>query len=162
MPAIQLTLLEAGVCLTVALPEHQPVVALHDIDDIRGFCAATLNRCRIPFDEEEYEELISDGVEILLKLSKGYEPHRAGYAQPGKFSGYAARYLPRRLTDAWRKRHPEMVYTTGEDGKRKYVILPKPLSIEGLRASARSADGGGTDHIDAKFLPSSHWSPVTA
>lgn len=110
-------------------------IKVRDIDDAEGFVRATLQRSKIRFDREEEQELVLEGLCILYELAERYEPHRAGYATSGRFSGFAAQYLPRRLGDAWHRSHPEHQYATDENGKRTWVYHPTPLSLDSVRES---------------------------
>jgi hypothetical protein len=98
---------------------------LHDVDDAEGFVAATISRSGIPFDPSEHQELMLEGLAILCELAAKYEPHRPGYKQAGRFSGYAAQFLPRRLGDAWHRLHPNHRYVTDPvTGKRSWHYDP--------------------------------------
>jgi hypothetical protein len=137
-------------------------IKLHDIDDVQGFVANSLNRTGIYFAQaDEREELIAEGVCILYELAEAYEPRRAGYAQAGRFSGFAAQFLPRRLGDAWHKRHPNHRRVAGEDGKRRWIYQDAPVSLDAILSDS---DAGQESHRDRgreeDFRPLSHWAPV--
>lgn len=130
---------------------------LYDIDDCEGFVAATIQRAGITVETSEHEELMLEGLAILCELAGKFEPHRPGYSQPGRFSGYAAQFLPRRLGDAWHRAHPEHRYVTftEPDGstKRRWVYDSAPVSLDGIgqTGNGRLADDGSrlTAGIDA-------------
>lgn len=105
-------------------------VQLHDIDDVEGFVCATIERSGIQAPEHEREELIADGIRIIYDLAERFEPHRPGYSQPGRFSGYAAQFLPRRLGDAWHSRNAEHVRVVNEGGKRSWAFRERPISLD--------------------------------
>jgi hypothetical protein len=107
-------------------------VQLHDIADVEGFVAGAIQRSslRSHLSEGEHEELLAEGISILYALAARFEPHRPGYAQPGRFSGFAAQFLPRKLGDAWHKWHFEHVRPVGEDGKRHWVYRDPPISLD--------------------------------
>lgn len=65
----------------------------------------------------------------LYELADSYEPQRAGYAGAGRFSGYAAALLPRRLADAWHALHPEHQRVSA-NGERRWVYGPAPAALE--------------------------------
>lgn len=129
-------------------------VSLLDIDDVEGFVADTLCRSGIRFAREEFEDLLCEGLAILYQLAENYEPHRAGYAQGGSFVGYASRYLPRRLGDAWHASHPEHRRVISGDGSRRWVYLDPAVSFD--EAS------GDDDGAEAQVLPASHWTAPVA
>jgi hypothetical protein len=105
-------------------------VQLYDINDVEGFVCATIERSGIQAPEHEREELVADGLRILYELAARFEPQRPGYKQPGRFSGYAAQFLPRRLGDAWHSRNAEHVRIVGEDGRRSWAFRERPISLE--------------------------------
>lgn len=110
--------------------------ALHDIDDIEGFVNATINSwlrtSGIQLGLEERTELVGEGLLILAQLSDRYEPHREGYEQEGRFSGFAAQFLPRRLTDAWHRLNPHHEFATQPDGSRKWRYNPQAVSLDAM------------------------------
>lgn len=99
----------------------QPV-RLHDVLDVEAFVKATLVRSRIRFDDSEREELTGEGLAIMFELADRYDGR-------GRFSGYAAQFLPRRLTDAWHRMHREHTYATTEAGKREWRYGDTPVSL---------------------------------
>lgn len=145
----------------------RPKVSLHDVDDVEAFVQATLNASGIQFPEDEREELVAEGLAIMVKLAKAYQPRRGDHQQDGRFSGYAAMYLPRRLSDAWHRLHPEHLYVTDTGtGKRRWEYLALPVSLDALANSsrrdtdARHGDGGYGDHHLAKANPIHAFRPV--
>lgn len=117
-------------------------VTILDIEDAEGFVAATIVRSKIKVSTHEHEELLAEGLAILFDLAQKFEPQREGYEQPGRFSGFAAQFLPRKLGDAWHKMHPEHRYVTGEDGKRRWVFFDAPTSLNRILDDANAADDG--------------------
>lgn len=143
-------------------------VALHDIADVEGFVAGTIEHSGLRLCAEEHEELLAEGICILYTLADRFEPQRAGYASAGRFSGYAAQFLPRRLGDAWHKRHPEHCRVAGEDGKRHWRYLAAPLSFDqviaphpGAIAFAEDTNYGGNSE-EHTIRPREHWAPIRA
>ena len=106
--------------------------AIHDIRDAEGFVKATLKQSGIRFSTEEREELVCEGLAILCEMAERFEPQREGYDQPGRFSGYAARYLPGRLGRAWHRHHREHRVEVGADGKRHWVYGQAPQSLDAI------------------------------
>lgn len=106
-------------------------VALHDIKDAESFVAANIQRSGVIVrDVHEREDLLAEGITILLELYAAYEPHREGYAQPGSFAGYAARFLPGRMRDAYYAMHPEHIARRDADGRRVYDFGERPMSLQ--------------------------------
>lgn len=121
-------------------------VRIHDVEDAEGFVAATIERSGIQLSREEHEELLAEGITILYQLAQSFEPRRGDHQQDGRFSGYAAQFLPRKLGDAWHRWNPDHRYVTGEDGKREWRYYPKAVSIDGLRAGNY---GNATEQVDS-------------
>lgn len=141
-------------------------IALFDIADVEGFVNATLNASGIDFQTWEREDLVAEGLVILFELARRFEPHRAGYASAGRFSGFAACYLPKKLGDAWHRNRPEHRYVTGEDGKRRWQFFKAHASIQGTYEDrTRGLDdvsGDRADLVDGQFLDARYWVPVAA
>jgi hypothetical protein len=128
--------------------------ALRDVDDVENFVAATINRALPGLDESEFEELKLEGLAIMCELHKKFEPRREGYQQDGRFSGFAAMYLPRKLGDAWHRLHPEHRYVTDpESGRRSWIYDQAPVSLDGIAERAmhqsgqRQVMGNGFDQV---------------
>lgn len=68
---------------------------LHDVLDVEAFVKATLRNMSLRLTRDEREELVGEGLLIMVELARGYRP------DIGTFGGYAAGMLPRRLTDSW-------------------------------------------------------------
>lgn len=135
-------------------------VQLHDIDDVEGFVCGTIEKAGLGgVPAHEKEELILDGLRIIYELERRFEPHRPGYAQPGRFSGFAAQFLPRRLGDAWHSRHPEHVRVVNPaTGKREWRYREKPISLDHLLRANDDAEGPRT--AEASIRPAAHQAPV--
>lgn len=119
-------------------------VALHDVADVAGFVAATISRAGITAAAAEHEELMLEGLAILYTLAAAYKPRLDGYAQDGRFSGFAARYLPRKLGDAWHRLHPEHRYVTDPaTGKRGWRYGKPTISLDAL---TEGDDAHALDH----------------
>lgn len=133
-------------------------VQLYDIDDVEGFVCATIERAGLgAVDPAEKEELTAEGLVILYRLAERFEPHLPGYSQPGRFSGFAAKFLPRRLGDTWHKSHPEHTRAVEENGKRAWQYKPAPISLDGyLRPPPGEAPAGG----EARIRPAAQMVPV--
>lgn len=113
-----------------------PTTSLYDVDDIESFVAASLTRSHIIYNRDEHDELIAEGITILYELAARYQPHMPGYQHPGRFSGYAAALLPRRMQDAYYRLHPE--HTARRVNGRKIrehgqppISLQAPIHHEG-------------------------------
>jgi DNA-directed RNA polymerase specialized sigma24 family protein len=107
-------------------------VALHDIRDAEAFVQATLNASRRVYSPDEREELVAEGLRIMVELHARFEPHRNGYAGEGRFSGFCAKYLRLKLEDAYHRLHPEHRLVTQPDGRRRYLYGDKAVSLDAL------------------------------
>jgi hypothetical protein len=107
--------------------------SLLDVRDPRGFVAACIQKSGVRPSAEQREDLIAEGLMILCELAGKFEPQRQGYAQAGRFSGYAAAYLPRRMQDVWQQMNPT-ISRRDEDGRREVEFLThSPLDDQELR-----------------------------
>jgi hypothetical protein len=117
-------------------------INFRDVRDPSAFVHATIIRWQRPtstrgaivLSDDEYEELHAEGMAIMCRLARDYKPHMAGYEHAGRFSGYAAMYLPRKLGDAWHRMHEEHQLVTQPDGSRAWDYRDKPVSIEAMTA----------------------------
>jgi hypothetical protein len=140
------------------------VVSLHDIGDVEMFIQAQLNEWRTNAGHvltvDEREELAAESLCILYELAARFEPHREGYAQAGRFSGFAAAYLPKKLGDAWHRRNPGHRYITdAATGKRRWQFFLEAVSLDGIRDDLDARTGGA--HVaDEPFLGADKWVPV--
>lgn len=115
---------------------------LHDIRDPGAFVHATINdfcrgrgtRAPIALSLDERDELHCEGLAILHKLAAGYHSRLDGYEVDGRFSGYAASYLPKKLGDAWHKLHSEHMLLTQPDQTRRWHYGDKAVSLEAIVA----------------------------
>jgi hypothetical protein len=116
---------------------------LHDVRDPSAFVQGTINAFTAPnakrgpivLSSDERDELHQEGLAILYRLASIFEPHREGYDQAGRFSGFAAAMLPRKLGDAWHRMHPEHRHVTDQEtGKRHWEYTERAVSLEALTA----------------------------
>ena len=157
--------------LSLAGLEHCPTcqgfkrhcACLHDIKDPSAFVHATINSARLVLTSEEREELHAEGMAILSKLAHEYRPHIEGHASEGRFSGYAAMYLPRKLGDAWHRLNPSHQLVThnceqlecgpdcDQNGKRRWRYGERAVSLEAIVADDPDRHGllaGKADESD--------------
>jgi hypothetical protein len=123
-------------------------VAMHDVRDAEGFVAAAIQRSGIRLAPAEREELIAEGLAIMCDLANRFEAHRAGYQQQGRFSGYAAAYLPKRMQAAWYRLHPEHQVRRDDAGKRVREFGQPAMSLhhEDMPDLVATAMLAGQDH----------------
>lgn len=105
-------------------------IRIHDILDAEAFVGRCIHTSGIQLPKDERADLHAEGMLILWELSVRYQDQRPGYDKPGRFSGYAAAYLPKRLQDAWLRMHPEHLVRRGSDGRRQVTYGTRGLSLE--------------------------------
>lgn len=123
------------------LPEP---ISLGDVLDVENFVGKTLRRSRIRFASDEFDELLCEGIAIMYQLNSKWDGR-------GRFSGYAAAYLPKRLGAAWHRLHPEHVEVTDHEGRRRFEYLEPPTSYEGHLEARDGIDGSGRDGRELRF-----------
>jgi hypothetical protein len=128
----------------------QPI-RLMDVENLEAFVQRTIDRSQIDYSPQEREELLAEGLTIAYELAGKYKPlpMRPGIdEEAGRFSGYLAMFLPRRLGDFWHKSHAEHRYVTHADGSRGWTYGAPVLSLDGLSQSGDSGDSyGGERHL---------------
>jgi hypothetical protein len=162
-----------------------PPVQVHDIDDLQAFVRTAVYRKLVRLrDDQEFEEMVAEGMVIVLDLARRYDPGKdRPSTKPGhvcktercckpSFAGYASRLLPPKLLDAWHAHHPEHLLKTQEDGSRKWVYLQEACSLDdpvstGINVTSTvryperqvgAADRPTTNHV-GKFTPVPETSP---
>lgn len=117
-------------------------VALHDVLDVEAFVRSTIAKGRLRLTVDEREELVGEGMLIMVRLAKAYEPGRNGLdPAQSKFSGYAAKFLPGKLSDANHRLQESHRLVTLETGERRWQYDTPPASLDAVVEST------GTDHI---------------
>lgn len=121
-----------------------PPIRILDVENAEGFVQRCIDKSQIPYGPDEREELLAEGLTILCALAGKYKPlpMRPGIdKQAGRFSGYAAMFLPRRLGDFWHQSHPEHRYITdAATGKRGWHYGQAAISLDGLNSLTPGAD----------------------
>lgn len=111
--------------------------SLRDIDDVEAFVIMCIKRSGAPVQPNEYEELVAEGICILYQMEKKYIPRMDGYARDGRFSGYAVKWMPRKMKEAWHRMNENAQQVTIE-GKRRWVYYERAASWDALTDSARN------------------------
>ncbi len=120
-------------------------VSLHDVEDAWAFVQATINRGNARLTSDQRDELASEGVRALVKMAREYQPGRGGLdPATSRFSGYAAKFLPGKLSDALHRIMDDTL-STQPDGSRVWDVKPAQVSLDAMA----QADGPGTDSIVA-------------
>lgn len=109
-------------------------VSLRDIVDVEAFVIMCIKRSGAPVRPPEYEDLVAEGIVILYAMEQKYIPKMDGYEKEGRFSGYAVKWMPRKMKEAWR-RSREDVQSTTVDGKRRLRFYAHAVSYDALTAT---------------------------
>jgi len=106
-------------------------VSIWDVKEPEAFVRAMIvkTKLKIP-DPYEREDVVAEGMAILVDLASKFKPHMAGYAKAGSFAGYCSQYLPRKIWAAWHNMHPEHLLCTQDDGKKRYIYGEAPASLD--------------------------------
>lgn len=121
-------------------------VKIQDVEDAEAFVYSMIQRA-LPtaiLTPEIREELMQTGMVLLQSMANrdksvlGSGEHTDG----SKFSGYASRFLPGKLRDAWHKMEGHTL-RQGLEGKREWVINDKPMSLERIMEGNEEMGGGG-------------------
>ncbi len=95
-------------------------VSVHDIQDVEAFVRSIISsKVKLRLEGDERDELLAEGIAILLDLAAKYRPRMTGYDKDGSFAGYCAIYLPKKIFSAWHKWHPEHLLETQTDDEGK-------------------------------------------
>lgn len=129
-------------------------IAILDVENAEAFVQKCMDKTGIHFERPEREELLAEGLTILLELKEIYEPGIGGRdATTSTFAGFAAWTLPKRLGDAWHKSHPEHRYVTNpETGQRGWSYGPPMLSLDGLTDPIRGEPAAERVLLHARLI----------
>lgn len=105
-------------------------VSLHDIDDVEAFVVMCVKRSGCDAPTEYWDDLICEGVVLLYRMAGNYKPQMEGYETEGRFSGYAVKWLPKQIRQAWHKSQEHHLYVKDENGKRGWTFRVAPVSYE--------------------------------
>jgi hypothetical protein len=115
-----------------------PKTSLRDIQDVEGFVINCIKRSGAPVQPHEYEDLVAEGLCILYAMERKYIPKMTGYTKEGRFSGYAIKWMPRKMKEAWHKMHEECTLQTMPDKTRRWVRRQPAASWDALQEHARN------------------------
>lgn len=104
-------------------------VAVHDVNDAEAFVIHAMQTSGINPARDETEDVIAAGLLVLVEMGQRYKPRMPGYTADGRFSGYAARWLPGRIRDAYYQMHENIIVRVDADGHKRREFLPTPLRL---------------------------------
>lgn len=119
-------------------------VTVGNVQDAEAFVRHCIAKARgLVLTADQRDELIAEGLVILLELHRRYDPRKDKGAPAGGctgFAGYALYLLPRKLADAWHRSQEHHLLRTQPDGSRRHVYLRTAKSLEEWRAGADDGD----------------------
>jgi hypothetical protein len=115
---------------------------MHDVLDVEAFVRDAIRAGNARLSLEEYEDLLGEGMLIMSRLAKSYQPGFGGRDPAGSsFAGYASKHLRLKLGDSYHRLQENHRLVAGEDGKRRWQYDPRPASLDVI------VEETGTDHI---------------
>lgn len=111
--------------------------SLRDIEDVEAFVIMCIKRSGIRPEPREYEDLVATGMMMLWEMSLRYrEPpgdkSSASTLAGWCFSGYAIKYMPKKMKDAYHRSHEHHLHKTQADGRRRWEYTAMPESWDRL------------------------------
>ena len=128
-------------------------VAIHDVLDAEAFVIAAMRTSGITPGRDETEDVICAGMLVLCEMGARYQPRLAGYATNGRFSGYASKYLPGRIRDAYFQMHENIVVRVDATGHKRREFLPTAVRLSppsDWDVGSNTDDPGGTAYDQAE------------
>lgn len=116
-------------------------LTLHDIDDVEAFVIMCIKRSGASPSDSEYEDLVAEGLCIVVKLSQKYKPSPNGDPR-WCFSGYCLRYLPSTLRRVWHQMQEHHAYRTMPEGGRRWIQYPRHRSLDAMMELGEDHVGG--------------------
>ncbi len=132
-------------------------IRIYDVDDIEGFVNMCVEQSGLKIaDQNELDELVCEGIALLLHMARNFKPQMDGYDKPGRFSGYCVAFLPKKIFTAYHKLHPEHLQKTVvlENGKKvkRYQYGEAPDSLDQRMERAGGEDIGDGIRIVGDFV----------
>lgn len=133
-------------------------ITLRDIADVEAFVIACVKRAGTGAPPMYWEDLVSEGIALLYAMERNYKDQLDGYDQAGRFSGYAIKWLPKQINQAWHKSQEHHLYLTDpEDGRRKWTYRIAPVSYE---YAVLTADSESESMQEVRMLGINHFVDV--
>lgn len=92
---------------------------------------------------------------LLYAMAKNYKHQMDGYDKPGRFSGYAIKFLPRQIAREWHRQQEHHLYRKQPDGTRKWEVMQPPISYES--ATAENAQEGQKRRVEHTMRTIQQW-----
>lgn len=104
-------------------------IAVHDVADAEAFVIHAMHTSGITPGRDETEDIIAAGLLVLCEMADRYKPRMPGYQTDGRFSGYAARWLPGRIRDAYFGMHENIIARVDNNGHKHREFLDAPVRL---------------------------------
>lgn len=125
------------------------IETLGDIDDVERFVVMCIKRSGAGVLPHEWQDMIAEGLAILYKMYGDYDEGRnVDGGSDFKFSGYAIRYMPKKIKESWHRSHEEHLQRTQDDGKRRWEYHKKAISWDLLIAVQDDTE----THLDERTI----------
>jgi hypothetical protein len=127
-------------------------VSLHDIIDVEAFVIMCVKRSGSNAPVEYWDDLVAEGICLLYVMARNYKPRLNGYDKDGCFSGYAVKWLPKQIKQAWHKSQEHHLHATDpETGKRGWTFRLTPVSYE-VAVKGSNDEGGSQQEVRMKQI----------
>ena len=110
--------------------------SIYDVEDIEAFVVMCIKRSGVKPMSHEWEDLVAEGLCLLWAMSNNYQQGI------GCFSGYAVKYMPRKIREAYNRGSEHALHRTQEDGTRRWEYYERAVSLDALMQENKEERGG--------------------
>lgn len=114
--------------------------SIYDVEDIEAFVIMCIKRSGVKPMSHEWEDLVAEGIALLWAMSNNYK------VGVGCFSGYAVKYMPRKIRESYNRGSEHALHRTQDDGTRKWEYYDRAVSLDALMEERR--DDSGTPNLN--------------
>lgn len=100
---------------------------IYDIEDIEAFVIMCIKRSGCKPRPYEWDDMIATGLMLLWEMSNNYKPPPV--EGNWSFSGYAVRYMPKKIKEAHHRNLEYALKTLDDDGRRTWTYRQNPVSL---------------------------------
>lgn len=120
---------------------------IYDIEDIEAFVIMCIKRSGCKPATHEWEDMIATGLMLLWEMSNNYKPSPTGDKR-WCFSGYAVRYMPKKLKEAYHRNLEHAIKAVDDEGKRTWSYRLPAQSFDVMTQQDRD---GHTSYDESRF-----------
>jgi hypothetical protein len=122
-------------------------LSLYDVHNVDAFVKDAIYDGGARLSPAQREEMQAEGRRIMLRLARQYQPGKGGRdAELSRFSGYAAKYLRLKLSDAY-ARVVQRDDANGDPAARRPVSLNVLHDVAAQNGDVASADGSYLEQV---------------